>query len=118
MGDSNMVDGMVKDGLWDTLHNKHMGVIAEEQATRMGLTREDMDGYSAVSYSRAARAVSNKSFKEIVGIDGVLTEDEEVQKVARIDKLPELKSAFSEVSFRIHTSVFLSGKLLCRKKSG
>mmetsp|Transcript_5012 Transcript_5012/g.15035 ORF Transcript_5012/g.15035 Transcript_5012/m.15035 type:complete len:409 (+) Transcript_5012:115-1341(+) len=96
MGDAALIDGMVSDGLWDSKENKHMGSLADTQAKSMSISRQDMDGYTTTSYSRAARANSNAAYSDIVKIEGVLENDEEIQRVKLIEKLPQLKPAFDE----------------------
>eukprot|EP00189_Rhodosorus_marinus_P011832 CAMPEP_0184739474 /NCGR_PEP_ID=MMETSP0315-20130426/2379_1 /TAXON_ID=101924 /ORGANISM="Rhodosorus marinus, Strain UTEX LB 2760" /LENGTH=288 /DNA_ID=CAMNT_0027208353 /DNA_START=288 /DNA_END=1150 /DNA_ORIENTATION=- len=89
-------DGMIRDGLWDAKLDVHMGSIAEKLARDSGISREDLDGVAASSYSKAARALSNQSFKEVVSVDGVLQVDEEIARVSLVEKLPCLKPAFAE----------------------
>ncbi|KAJ8908027.1 hypothetical protein NDN08_008124 [Rhodosorus marinus] len=92
----DLEDGMIRDGLWDSKLDVHMGSIADKLARDSGISREDLDGVAASSYSKAARALSNQSFKEVVPIDGVLDVDEEIARVSLVEKLPNLKPAFAE----------------------
>lgn len=64
MGDTKMVDMMIKDGLWDAFNNYHMGITAENVAEQWGLTREDLDKFSAWSQNKAEAAVKAGKFKE------------------------------------------------------
>ena len=70
MGDGNMVDEMIKDGLWCALTDVHMGITAENVAERYGITRQDQDEFSAESQRRAVEAVEKGLFKdEIVPVE-------------------------------------------------
>src|SRR3989338_2027544 len=57
MGDMQFTDTMIKDGLWDAFNGYHMGITAENVATKYGLTRADQDEFSAVSQQRAIAAI-------------------------------------------------------------
>ena len=70
MGDTQLVDMMVKDGLTDAFNNYHMGVTAENIAEQWGLTREQLDEFSAQSQQRAEAAITGGRFEdEIVAIE-------------------------------------------------
>jgi acetyl-CoA C-acetyltransferase len=96
-GDQKVVDAVLKDGLWDTKYQMHMGGCAEETASKMKIGREEQDAYARESYERAANATKNGKFKnEIAAVrlkNGVFEEDEEFKKV-NFDKMPQLKPAF------------------------
>jgi len=62
MGDSVMVDGMVKDGLWDPYNEFHMGMCAEACAETHGISREDQDAHARESYRRAQEATKAGKF--------------------------------------------------------
>ncbi len=64
MGDTKMVDMMIKDGLWDAFNNYHMGITAENVAEQWGLTREELDKFSAASQNKAEAAIKAGKFKE------------------------------------------------------
>ena len=70
MGDSKLVDVMIKDGLWDAFNNYHMGITSENVAEKFGVTREDQDEVSARSQQRAIAAIKSGAFKdEIVPVE-------------------------------------------------
>jgi acetyl-CoA C-acetyltransferase len=70
MGNDEIVDSMISDGLWDIFNNYHMGVTAENVATKYNVTREQQDEFSANSQNRAEAAIKAGRFKdEIVPID-------------------------------------------------
>ena len=70
MGNDDIVDSMITDGLWDIFNNYHMGVTAENVANNYSVTREQQDEFSANSQNRAEVAIKAGKFKdEIVTID-------------------------------------------------
>ncbi len=104
MGNSEVVDGIIKDGLWDPYGNKHMGSCGETCAREYNFSREDQDNYAIESYKRAAAAWKNGDFKnEVVpvvipqkkGDPIVVSEDEDYTKV-KFDKVPSLAPAFEK----------------------
>ena len=69
LGDTEMIDTMIKDGLWDAFHGYHMGVTAENVATKFQVTREDQDSFALRSQEKALNAQKKNKFKdEIVNI--------------------------------------------------
>jgi acetyl-CoA C-acetyltransferase len=70
MGDAKLVDIMVNDGLTDAFHKYHMGITAENVAEKWGLTREEVDAFSAGSQQKAIAAIKAGKFKdEIVPVE-------------------------------------------------
>ena len=102
-GDGQLIDGMIRDGLWDVYHNFHMGSAAEIGVRKYGLTRGMLDEFAVQSYERAATATKNGKFStEIIPVtvqqkNGtiVITSDEDVDKII-LDKVSKLKPAFEE----------------------
>ena len=100
-GHGQMIDGLVRDGLWDPYHDYAMGNAAEHTAKEMGITREQQDAFAIESYTRsAAAAKAGKKKDEIVpvtiesrGKTTVVADDEEYLKVD-FAKVPGLKPAF------------------------
>ncbi len=64
LGDTSMTDTMIKDGLWDAFHGYHMGVTAENVATKFQVTREDQDKFALNSQEKAIKAQKNNKFKD------------------------------------------------------
>lgn len=64
MGDAQVVDSMIKDGLWCALCDVHMGITAENIADRYGLTRAQQDEFSAWSQQKAVAAIESGRFKD------------------------------------------------------
>src|SRR3990172_271709 len=107
MGHGQIVDSMIKDGLWDVYNNFHMGSAAELCASEYKLSREEVDQFAITSYIRALEAQRAGAFKdEIVpvrvnqsssGGKGTVevTEDEELAKFDR-NKMASLKPIFRE----------------------
>ncbi|MFM7910851.1 MAG: acetyl-CoA C-acetyltransferase, partial [Bacteroidota bacterium] len=61
-GHAQLVDGILKDGLWDVYHQYHMGNAAELCARDMQISRADQDAYAIESYQRAAAAWQQGKF--------------------------------------------------------
>ncbi|MCP4182885.1 MAG: acetyl-CoA C-acetyltransferase [Hyphomicrobiales bacterium] len=64
MGDYQMIDTMIRDGLWDAFNGYHMGTTAENVADRWQITREDQDQFSLASQQKAAAAISAGRFAD------------------------------------------------------
>ncbi|MDD3021292.1 MAG: acetyl-CoA C-acetyltransferase [Alphaproteobacteria bacterium] len=64
MGNTELIDTMIKDGLWDAFNGYHMGITAENVAEKFALTRDDQDSFSATSQQRAESAMTAGKFKD------------------------------------------------------
>lgn len=103
LGNSTVVDGMIKDGLWDPYKNQHMGNCAELCARENKISREAQDEFAIESYRRAQDAQKTGKFKnEIVPViiksrKGEVTVDTD-EEPAKVDfaKIPTLKPAFDK----------------------
>jgi acetyl-CoA C-acetyltransferase len=104
MGNAEMVDGMVFDGLTDVYDHVHMGVCAEDCASRHGISRADQDAYAIESTRRAVEAQGRGDFRaeivpvEVTGRKGEVTvvADDEGPLNARPEKIPTLRPAFTK----------------------
>ena len=104
MGDSKLVDVMIKDGLWDAFNNYHMGITSENVAEKFGVTREDQDEVSARSQQRAIAAIKSGAFKdEIVPVtiktkkgETVFDTDEFPREGTSTEILAKLRPAFKQ----------------------
>jgi len=103
-GHAQLVDGILKDGLWDVYHQYHMGNAAELCARDMQISRADQDAYAIESYQRAAAAWQRGKFANelaVVSMPGpkgstiTVTEDEDYTKV-NFEKIPGLKPVFEK----------------------
>jgi acetyl-CoA C-acetyltransferase len=99
-GHGQILDGVLKDGLWDVYNEYPMGNAAELLAKEHNITREDQDAYAIESYKRSAASWANGKFTDEVvpvTIEGkvpvTVTEDEQFKK-ANFDKMPSLKPVF------------------------
>lgn len=64
LGNSQLVDGLVHDGLWDAFNDYHMGVTAENLAREYGISRELQDAYALHSQHKARMAIDAGRFKD------------------------------------------------------
>lgn len=76
MGNAEMVDTMIRDGLWDAFNGYHMGITAENIATQYQITRQDQDNFAALSQQKAEKAIAAGKFKaEIVPVSVKVKKD-------------------------------------------
>ena len=102
LGDQQMVDGMIKDGLWCSSCNVHMGGHAEHTAKKAHVTREQQDEFSAASHRKAIAAIESGKFKEeivpvaIAGKKGstIVDTDESPRRDTTTETLGKLRPAF------------------------
>ena len=104
MGNGQVIDTMIHDGLWDPYSDKHMGNCGDMVAEKYGFTREDQDRFATTSYERALAAQKEGRFKEEIipvsvpqrrGEPLLVDEDEEPKRV-KLDKMGGLRPAFSK----------------------
>jgi acetyl-CoA C-acetyltransferase len=103
MGNGEMVDSMIRDGLWDVYNNTHMGTCGDRCAEKYGFTREQQDDFAVTSFKRALAAAANGAFAdEIVpvevksGKETTLIKEDENPKKFNEEKLRKLRPAFGE----------------------
>jgi len=104
LGDTALIDTMIKDGLWDAFHGYHMGITAENVAEKFQVTREDQDKFALRSQEKALKAqVENKFKEEIVNfkIKSQKTElnfnkDEHPREGINLEALSRLKPVFKK----------------------
>ena len=104
MGNGQLIDVMIRDGLWDAFNDYHMGVTAENVAAQFGLSREEQDAQALLSQQRAAAAIESGAFKKeivpvvIPGKKGDLTfdQDEYPRRETNAEALARLKPAFQK----------------------
>lgn len=103
LGNGEIVDSMVKDGLWDVYNDIHMGSCAESCARDFKFTREQVDEFTVNSYKKALKAQEENIFAdEIVNVtisgrkgDTIVDKDEEPGNV-RFDKISSLRPVFEK----------------------
>ena len=105
MNNTQMIDMMVNDGLWDAFNGYHMGITAENVAEQWGITREQLDEFSVISQNRAEAAIKAGKFKdEIIPVeipqrkgDPIIFDTDEFPKFGTtMDKVAKLKPAFKK----------------------
>jgi acetyl-CoA C-acetyltransferase len=104
MGDAQMVDTMIKDGLWDAFNGYHMGNTAENVAQRWQITREQQDQFAVASQNKAEAAQKAGRFKdEIVPVtiktrkgEVVVDSDEHPKHGTTLEALAKLRPAFDK----------------------
>jgi acetyl-CoA C-acetyltransferase len=104
MGAAEMVDSMLKDGLWDAFHGYHMGNTAENVAQKWQIGRTEQDAFAAASQQKAEAAMKAGRFKdEIVPVtiksrkgDTVIDTDEYPKAGTTAESLAKLKPAFAK----------------------
>jgi acetyl-CoA C-acetyltransferase len=102
LGDQQLVDGMIKDGLWCAFCDVHMGGHAEYTAKKAGVTREMQDEFAAASHKKAVAAIEAGKFKDeiapvqIASRKGTTTvdTDEGPRKDTTLESLGKLRPAF------------------------
>lgn len=104
MGPLDLVDTMIKDGLWDAFNGYHMGTTAENVARQWQITREEQDQFAVASQNKAEAAKKAGKFKdEITPItiktrkgDIVVSDDEYIRDGATLESVTKLRPAFQK----------------------
>ncbi|HVM48966.1 MAG TPA: thiolase family protein [Candidatus Acidoferrum sp.] len=103
MGNGELVDAMIRDGLWDVYNNVHMGTCGDRCAERYGFTRQQQDDFAVASFKRAQEATAKGIFaREIVpvlvkaGREMVTVAEDETPRKFNEEKLRKLRPAFGE----------------------
>jgi acetyl-CoA C-acetyltransferase len=105
MGNGNLVDAMINDGLWDVYNEFHMGAAAELVAEKYHISREDQDAFAAESHRRAAAATAEGRFRaQILPVEvpsakrgdppRAFDKDEAIRAETTVEVLAKLKPAF------------------------
>ena len=105
LGNAQMLDSMIQDGLWDVYENFHMGQTAELVSERYRVSREDQDLFALASHQKAVAAMREGRFQaEIVPVEVpakkgpavIVTQDEGPRPDSSLDALRQLKPAFKK----------------------
>jgi acetyl-CoA C-acetyltransferase len=107
LGNAQVVDSMVNDGLWDIYNNYHMGITGENVAEKYGITREEQDQFAVNSHRKALAAIKECRFKsQIIPVElpskkkgeapVIFDKDESPREDTTIEVLRSLKPAFKK----------------------
>tara|TARA_B100000579_G_scaffold404430_1_gene389251 strand:- start:672 stop:1856 length:1185 start_codon:yes stop_codon:yes gene_type:complete len=104
LGDTELIDSMIKDGLWDAFNGYHMGITAENVAQQFQVTRKDQDKFAFESQTKALKAQKENKFdNEIIpfSIDlkkgkTIFQKDEHPREGISMEALQRLKTAFQK----------------------
>ncbi len=103
MGNGELVDSMIRDGLWDVYKNVHMGMCGDRCAEKFGFTREQQDDYAVTSFKRAIAAATEKRFADEIepvqvkaGRETITVAEDETPKKFNEEKLRKLRPAFGD----------------------
>jgi acetyl-CoA C-acetyltransferase len=105
MGHAELLDSMIKDGLWDAFNDYHMGVTAENLAQRYDISRAQQDAFAAASQQKTAAAIESGRFKDEItpiaipqrkGEPLLFVTDEQPRGDTTLDSLAKLKPAFNK----------------------
>jgi len=104
LGDTEITDTLIKDGLWDAFHGYHMGITAENVAEKFQVTREEQDRFALKSQEKALKAQKESKFKnEIINFkikskkaELDFNEDEHPREGVSLETLSRLKPVFKE----------------------
>ncbi|MCP1495965.1 acetyl-CoA C-acetyltransferase [Pseudomonas migulae] len=105
LGHAQLQDSVIQDGLWDAFNDYHMGITAENLATKYSLSREDQDAFAAASQQKAAAAIEAGYFKREItpilipqrkGDPLVFDTDEQPRPGGTLQAMSNLKPAFQK----------------------
>ena len=102
--DAELIDTMIKDGLWDAFHGYHMGVTAENVAEKFQITREEQDKFALASQEKTLKAIRENKFKEEIVNYKIkskkaeinFNKDEHPREGINFDTLSRLKPVFKK----------------------
>jgi len=101
LDESKLIDTMIKDGLWDAFNGYHMGVTAENVATKWQITRKDQDDFALSSQLKTEKAQKEEKFKDeivpaIFNGKNILKTDEHPRTGMTLERLAKLKPSFKK----------------------
>tara|TARA_B100000579_G_scaffold128144_1_gene103328 strand:- start:27 stop:1211 length:1185 start_codon:yes stop_codon:yes gene_type:complete len=104
LGDTELIDSMIKDGLWDAFNGYHMGITAENVAQKFQVTRKDQDKFAFDSQSKALRAQKENKFDNEITPFAIqlkkgsttFKKDEHPREGFSMEALQRLKTAFQK----------------------
>ncbi len=100
LDEENLVDTMIKDGLWDAFNGYHMGVTAENVASKWEISRGDQDNFALSSQVKVDKAIKEKKFENeivpvIISEQNKFKKDEHPREGMTIERLKKLKPSFN-----------------------
>lgn len=105
LGNTEMIDTLVNDALWDMFYECHMGTTAENVAEKYGITREEQDAFAAASQKKTEQSIKEGKFKEEIvplkikqlkGADTIFDTDEHPRFGTTVESLAKLQPAFKK----------------------
>jgi len=103
MGNGELIDAMIRDGLWDVYNKVHMGICGDRCAEKFGFTRQQQDDFAVASFKRAIEAASKGVFAQEIapvqvtaGKETITVAEDETPKKFNEEKLRKLRPAFGE----------------------
>ena len=104
LGDAELIDTMIKDGLWDAFHGYHMGITAENVAEKFQVTREEQDKFALKSQEKALKAQKDDKFKDEIinykikskNAEINFNKDEHPREGISLESLSRLKPVFKK----------------------
>lgn len=127
LGDGQIIDEMIKDGLWCAIEDCHMGITAENVAEEFGITRREMDEFAARSQARAGKAIESGRFKdEIVPVEvpqgrgdpKIVDTDEHPRPDTTLERLSGLRPAFKPGKVGAYGQRYMVGNVTAGNSSG
>jgi len=104
LGNAQIIDTMIKDGLWDVFNNYHMGITAENVAEKYQITRDEQDHFALKSHEKALKAQKKNKFKEEIINYNIkskkneinFNQDEHPRETINLESLTRLKPVFKK----------------------
>ena len=104
LGDVELTDSMIKDGLWDAFNGYHMGITAENVAKKFQITRQEQDKFAVRSQEKALKAIKDSKFKEEIvdlkikskKVEVNFNQDEHPREGINLNTLSKLRPVFKK----------------------
>ena len=113
--EKNLIDTMIKDGLWDAFNNYHMGITAENVATKCKISRKEQDVFALASQTKFAKAQKDGKFKNEIA--PVLIEENSNKSIFEIDEHPRAGMTLERLS-KLKPSFKKNGTVTAGNASG
>ena len=104
LGNAQVIDTMIKDGLWDAFNDYHMGITAENVAEKFQVTRDEQDLFALKSHEKALKAQKEKKFEDEIlnykikskNNETYFSQDEHPRETINLESLTRLKPVFKK----------------------